>query len=109
MGTLWQGANIFINNSMVSENTGSRNVLLESVRCVGMKGSTIENNSGVGICAHYIGGGCSWQDPIWNLTGGIEDCGPVPFNFDSVGIAQQPACRSVVCVCARHYVLQVMF
>ena len=51
-----------------------------------MKGSTIENNSGTGMCVHYIGGGCSWQDPIWNLTGCVEDCGPIPFNFDSVGM-----------------------
>ena len=99
MGTLRQDANIFINNSMVSENTGSCNVLLESVRCVGMKGSTIENNSGIGMCVHYIGGGCSWQDPIWNLTGCVEDCGPIPFNFDSVGMPSNlPAGQLLVLV-----------
>lgn len=100
LGTLRQDANIFINNTRVAQNTGSCNVLLESVRCVGMANSVVEDNSGVGMCVHYVGGGCSWQDPIWNLTGCVEKCGPAPFNFDSVGMPtgltagkSQPGCR----------------
>lgn len=88
LGTLRQDANVYINNTIVSGNTGACNVLLESVRCVGMKDNVIEDNSGIGMCVHYIGGGCSWEDPIWNLTGCVEDCGPTPFNFDSVGMPQ---------------------
>lgn len=86
LGTLRQDANILITNSDIADNTASCNVLLESVRCVGMTNTVVENNIGVGMCVHYIGGGCSWTDPIWNLTGCVEDCGPTPFNFDSVGM-----------------------
>lgn len=86
LGTLRQDANVFINNSRIAQNTGSCNVLLASVRCIGMKDTIVEDNSGVGVCAHNVGGGCSWQDPIWNMTGCVDDCGASPFNFDSVGM-----------------------
>ena len=67
LGTLRQDANIFINNSVIAENSGTCNVLLESVRCVGMKDTIVENNQGIGMCIHYVGGGCSFADPIWNF------------------------------------------
>ena len=68
LGTLRQDANIYINNTVISENTGTCNVLLESVRCVAVKDTVIENNQGIGMCIHYVGGGCHFEDSIWNFV-----------------------------------------
>ena len=84
LGTLRQDANVYINNTVISENTGQCNVLLESIRCTGMKNTVMENNTGIGMCVHNIGGGCSFQDPIWLLGPPcVNDC---PFDFSSAGI-----------------------
>ncbi len=97
MGTTHQDANILLNNTVIAGNTviadpsdsnGACNVLLESVRCVGMKDTVIEDNVGKGVCIHYVGGGCTFQDPIWNFGNCEEDCGPMPFDFSSVNMPQ---------------------
>lgn len=88
MGTTRQDANIFLNNTVIEGGNGSCNVLLESVRCVGMKDTIIQDNIGVGMCVHYVGGGCSFNDPIWNFDNCQQDCGIMPFNFDTVSMPQ---------------------
>ena len=93
LGTTQQNANIYVNNTVITANSAAGNstpgnttcnVLLESVRCVAIEGTVVENNSGIGVCIHYAGGGCTVQDPIWNFD--RAPMGATLFNFTTLNM-----------------------
>lgn len=85
MGTNHQEANILINSTVITGSSGSCNVLLESVGCVGMKDTVVQDNLGIGMCLHDVKGGCSFWDPIWTSDCDSDlGCGSMPMDFASL-------------------------